>query len=191
MRRYLLPEEEWPEIVRKLHANDLLARSENGDLPQVSGRETDLKLEFRLARTPGAVQYFSALYARALKKFDFDLFLDLPHGISAISAHLCVLADKPFVTLRKEKGRAGQNRIVGRYKSGQRVVIIDDCISEGQSKVDPVQACEEAGLIIVAIVIMIDREEGWKEHFASLRIDVPVYAMLPLSAVRRELLAIT
>lgn len=48
----------------------------------------------------------------------------------------------------------------GEYKKGERVVLIDDMITTGGSKIEAVRPLIEAGLIIKDIVVLFDREQG-------------------------------
>ncbi|MBQ4105673.1 MAG: orotate phosphoribosyltransferase, partial [Clostridia bacterium] len=71
-------------------------------------------------------------------------------------AHAAIAADilsMPMGYVRgsaKDHGR--QNRIEGRLKEGQKVVVIEDLISTGGSVIDVVEALREAGAEVLGIV---------------------------------------
>jgi uridine monophosphate synthetase len=68
---------------------------------------------------------------------------------------------------REEKGYGTRRRIEGLFKPGERVVLIDDIITDGASKLEAIQPLEEAGLVVKDLVILIDREQGGRELLAS------------------------
>ena len=68
---------------------------------------------------------------------------------------------------REEKGYGTRRRIEGQFKPGERVVLIDDIITDGASKLEAIQPLEEAGLIVKDLVILIDREQGGRELLAA------------------------
>ena len=47
------------------------------------------------------------------------------------------------------------------------MVLIDDIITDGASKLEAIQPLEEAGLVVKDLVILIDREQGGRELLAA------------------------
>lgn len=59
----------------------------------------------------------------------------------------------PFTYVRPTaKGHGRQNQIEGEFLSGQRVVVIEDLISTGQSSIKAIHALREAGCNVVGLV---------------------------------------
>jgi len=74
----------------------------------------------------------------------------------------------PLIYPRKEEKSYGtKRRIEGVFKPGDRVVLIDDIITDGGSKFEAIEVLEEAGLVVKDLVILIDREQGGRELLAS------------------------
>ncbi len=69
---------------------------------------------------------------------------------AAIAAHLLGMPMGYVRGSAKDHGR--QNRIEGRLKAGQKVVVIEDLISTGGSVIDVVDALREAGAEVLGIV---------------------------------------
>jgi orotate phosphoribosyltransferase len=69
---------------------------------------------------------------------------------AAIAAHMLGLPMGYVRAGAKDHGR--ENRIEGRLKPGQRVVVIEDLISTGGSAVDVVEVLREAGAEVLGIV---------------------------------------
>jgi orotate phosphoribosyltransferase len=47
------------------------------------------------------------------------------------------------------------------------VVLIDDIITDGASKLEAIAPLEEAGLVVRDLVILVDREQGGRELLAA------------------------
>lgn len=94
---------------------------------------------------------------------EFDLIAGLPKAGEPFAEIIAKLSGKPILKFGKEI-QEGRRRIAsiisGNYSLGQRVLLIDDVISWGNSKKEAVAVCRDAGLIIFAVAVFVDREEG-------------------------------
>jgi uridine monophosphate synthetase len=68
---------------------------------------------------------------------------------------------------REEKGYGTKRRIEGVFQAGEHVVVIDDIVTDGTSKLEAIEPLEAAGLIVEDLVILIDREQGGRERLAA------------------------
>jgi uridine monophosphate synthetase len=69
---------------------------------------------------------------------------------------------------RKEEKEYGTKAAVeGEYSSGERVVVIDDLVTTGESKFEVIEKLTRAGLVVNDIVVLIDRESGAKQALAE------------------------
>jgi orotate phosphoribosyltransferase len=67
-------------------------------------------------------------------------------------------------SVRKEVKDHGTSRVIeGNFKPGDRVVIVEDVITSGESARRAAEAVEGAGGTVLGIVALVDREEGGKE----------------------------
>jgi len=58
------------------------------------------------------------------------------------------------------KTHGTQRKVEGKLEPGNRVVIVDDVCTSGESIRNAIQGAEEAGARVVLIVSVVDREEG-------------------------------
>ena len=52
----------------------------------------------------------------------------------------------------------------GEFWKGERVAVLDDVITTGDSKLEAIAPLEELGLQVEDIVVLIDREQGGREY---------------------------
>ena len=65
-----------------------------------------------------------------------------------------------FLVRKAEKAHGTGRRIEGFCREGARVVIVDDVCTTGASTVNAIQAAREAGMIVAAVVCLVEREEA-------------------------------
>lgn len=72
----------------------------------------------------------------------------IPHA-----AWVSDVLELPMVYVRsKPKGHGRGNQIEGKYKEGQKVVVVEDIVSTGGSSITAVEALREAGCEVVGVV---------------------------------------
>ena len=65
-----------------------------------------------------------------------------------------------FIVRKEQKGHGAGRRIEGKVKDGARVIIVDDVVTTAGSTLSAIEAAKEAGFEIVAVICIVDREEG-------------------------------
>ena len=65
-----------------------------------------------------------------------------------------------FLVRKAEKAHGTGRRIEGFCRPGARVVIVDDVCTTGSSTINAIEAVQEAGMIVAAVVCLVEREEA-------------------------------
>jgi orotate phosphoribosyltransferase len=65
-----------------------------------------------------------------------------------------------FLVRKAEKAHGTGRRIEGFFREGARVVIVDDVCTTGASTINAIEAAREAGMIVAAVVCIVEREEA-------------------------------
>ena len=73
-----------------------------------------------------------------------------------------------FVVRKSAKAHGTMQWIEGDVRKGDRVVIVDDVITTGKSTIEAISRAKEAGLEIVKVICLIDRQEGGRENIEAL-----------------------
>ncbi|HBD10294.1 MAG TPA: orotate phosphoribosyltransferase [Syntrophobacteraceae bacterium] len=64
-----------------------------------------------------------------------------------------------FVVRKQVKDHGTMASIEGKVNTGDRVVVVDDVVTTGGSTIKAIQACRQAGLEVVKVVVLVDRQE--------------------------------
>jgi orotate phosphoribosyltransferase len=65
-----------------------------------------------------------------------------------------------FLVRKAEKTHGTGRRIEGFCREGARVVIVDDVCTTGASTINAIEAARQAGMNVVAVVCLVEREEA-------------------------------
>ena len=104
--------------------------------------------------------------------------------VSYAIAYASALGGNPVraFTVRKEAKAHGAGRLIeGPFRTGDRVVVIEDVITTGGSAMRAVDAIRAAGGIVIGVLSVVDREEGGRELLTTL--GVPIIALCTAAEV--------
>jgi len=68
-----------------------------------------------------------------------------------------------FVVRKEAKKHGLQLEIEGNIQEGDKVVIVDDVVTTGNSTIEAIEKARKGKLNIVKVIVLIDRQEGGKE----------------------------
>ncbi len=95
----------------------------------------------------------------------------------------------PSVVVRKETKQYGATgRIAGgNVKKGEKILFIDDVVSDGSSKLEGIKPLLDEGAEVEAVLVVIDREQGGRQNLEKY--GYRFHSVTRLSHVVRSLLA--
>lgn len=73
-----------------------------------------------------------------------------------------------FVVRKSAKAHGTMQWIEGNIEKGDKVVIVDDVITTGKSTIEAIGKAKEAGLNIVGVIALVDRQEGGRENIEAI-----------------------
>ena len=79
---------------------------------------------------------------------------------------------KAFVVRKKVKKHGTSLPVEGNMKPGEKVVILEDVITTGASALTAMQAARDFGLKLLAVVALVDRQEGGRERIEKEGVSV-------------------
>ena len=130
----------------------------------------------------------------------FEIIKDLPvKGIGGLTlgadpvayavAYTSFIKERPieaFVIRKSAKSHGTMQWIEGNIKSGDKVVIVDDVITTGKSTIEAINKARDAGLDIIKVIALVDRQEGGYENIMEQLKDVKSDYRLIESVITRD-----
>jgi uridine monophosphate synthetase len=127
-----------------------------------------------------------ALVARAISGMISDLRYDriaaIPYGGLPIGQAVSLETGKPLLYPRSEvKDHGTRNAIEGAFSAGETVVVLDDLVTTGGSKLEAAEPLLAAGLVVRDVAVLVDREQGGARELAER--GYTLHAVLTLSEI--------
>ena len=147
-----------------------------------SGKESDYYINIKkLITNPKALRLIASLMKLKAEELglEYNKIAGPELGAVPIAVSLALETGKPILIVRKKKKSYGTGRqIEGVVEEGDRVLLVEDVTTTGNSVLRAAKALEEEGAKVVAIMVVVDREEGAKESLSR-----EGYMLIPLVTV--------
>ncbi len=147
-----------------------------GSFTLASGRKSSLYVDARLTTmSPDGLATIGPLALAAIHEAGWlaDAVGGLTLGADPVScaiAHASALAGTPVraFTVRKEAKSHGTGKLIeGPFRSGDRVVVIEDVITTGGSALRAIDVIRTGGGIVLGVLSVVDREEGGRDALGA------------------------
>lgn len=159
-----------------------------GEFTLKSGQTSSIYINLRkIISYPALLRDVASAMWKAVQNSPFDVVCGVPYTALPIATCLSLDHARPMVMRRKEKKDYGTKQLIeGEFKQGQRCLIIEDVITTGGSIIETADDLKHAGLVINDVVVLIDREQGGREHLEK---QFNVHCILTISDMLKTLLA--
>jgi orotate phosphoribosyltransferase len=95
-----------------------------------------------------------------------------------------------FLVRKAEKAHGTGRRVEGFLQPGAHVVIVDDVCTTGGSTITAIEATREAGMVVVGVLCLVDREQGGRANIEAACAGAPFLSVFTATDVRRAHIAL-
>lgn len=160
-----------------------------GDFVLASGKRSNYYFDSKLTTLTAEGAYLTGkcfFDVVANEKIEADYIGGMTLGSDPIvtaAALVSRIEGKPidaFIVRKEEKGHGTKKWIEGPAETGRRTIIVDDVVTTGGSTFKAIEKAEEFGLKVIAVIALLDREEGGGE---ALSAKYPFYSIVKKSEI--------
>jgi uridine monophosphate synthetase len=150
-------------VALSLHTYGIL---QFGEFTLKSGIVAPFYVDLRMLQShPDALHAVAKIYSEMLVGLPQDVFLaGIPEAGIPLATAVGYEANRPLIQPRaKVKDHGMGKSIEGDWKAGDKVAIIDDLVTKGDSKIESLEVFKACDLKVVGFYLLLDREMGGKE----------------------------
>ncbi|GMT10034.1 hypothetical protein PFISCL1PPCAC_1331, partial [Pristionchus fissidentatus] len=113
----------------------------------------------------------------------------VPYAALPYASILSQYTSQPLLIIRKEAKSYGTKKLIeGSYSAGQRVIVVEDVVTTGQSLKDVIATLRADGLVVEDVFCLLDRDQGGPQNLEEL--GVRLHSLLNMEKVLAFLSAV-
>lgn len=145
-----------------------------GDFTLASGKKSKYYIDIKKASTdPGTLKIIAKQAAESIQDAHADVVGGVAVGGIPIATAVSLETLLSLVIIRKSvKDYGTGGRFVGEFRSGSRIILLEDVTTSGGSVLDAIHAIREAGGIVDTVITVVDREEGAEANLRSIGVEL-------------------
>lgn len=154
-----------------------------GDFVLRTGEHSPIYVDVQaLVSRPPTLRRVARMMQSLAKEIKFDRLAAIPPGGLAIAMAYSLTVDLPLIYPRHVNARSASGRyIAGNYKAGETLLLIDDVLAHGSTKLETINLMETVRLHVKDVMVLLDRglggradleERGYRVHTVLTMTDI-------------------
>lgn len=155
-------------MIKKLYEKNIIKR---GEFKLKSGKISNTYIDLRnVISYPEIHREICCEISEKINK-DIDLVCGTPYGAVSYASYISISNNIPMIFLRKEIKKHGTQKLIeGVYSNNNKVLLIEDVITTGNSVIEAAELLEKEGLIVSQIITIISRNSNKNTFYKNIPI---------------------
>ncbi len=159
------------ELIKLLKENQVV---KYGKFTLSSGKESDYYVDMKRAITdPEILSKVAEIISEKLNNFDTDKIAGPALGAIPVVTAVSIVSSIPMLMIRKSKKNYGTSELIeGDLTKGDRVIVLEDVTTTGNSLIKAIKAVIQNGGVVEKAFVIVDRNEGAIDNLKREGIDL-------------------
>lgn len=141
-----------------------------GDFTLTSGKKSKYYVDVKDAAThPGILNLVAKIFSG---KISGTKIAGVELGAVPLLVATALSRDVDYIIIRKERKHGTNKLMVGEVEQGEKVEIIEDVVTTGNSVLKAASYLRENGAVVEKVFCVVDREEGGRELLSENGIEL-------------------
>ncbi|GMR39280.1 hypothetical protein PMAYCL1PPCAC_09475, partial [Pristionchus mayeri] len=165
-----------------------------GDFTLKSGQYTPIYIDLRESfGHPDLMKLLCQLMQESIEAVEnekpYVSIVGVPYAALPYASILSQFAFKPLLIIRKEVKAYGTKKLIeGSYAAGQRMIVVEDTVTEGESLAEAITTLRADGLVVEDVFCLVDRDQGGLQNLE--KIGVKLHSVLTMEKILSFLSAV-
>ncbi len=117
---------------------------------------------------PSLLKEIGQVLAEKACEIGCDRLCAIPYAGLPLGVATSIEGNIPLVYSRKEAKTYGTGKLIeGKFTETDKILVIDDIVTDGASKIEAIRPLKAEGLNVTDILVIIDREQGGAKLLAE------------------------